>query len=524
MPALHRRARLPNPDVVLSAGVLHGIERECLRVNPVGDLALTPHPGALGNKLTHPLITTDYSESQLEFTTRAYPSIEEALQELKTATVFSLSRIGDELLWPMSMPARLPAEENLIPIAYYGESVQGKSKEIYRRGLAHRYGRRMQTISGVHYNFSLGQQFWKQYHREALRHAGATSEAQALRELVDDSYFHIIRNYTRRAYLIAYLFGASPAVDASFGPRLDPRLTRLDRHTLAAPFATSLRLSDVGYSNRKTPGLHVSVNSPREYLRDLCHAITTPFPAYAAFRDRPGEMLNDHILQNENEYYAPIRPKQTPHYPERALDALTLRGVQYVEVRTLDLDPWACAGLCPERMAFLQMMLLHALFTDSPPLNDAERRQISSRLLRVCWEGRRPGLKVPTENGPVAFSEDGLQYCEELQPVADRLDRELGGALYRMALQNQTEKFRRPEQTPSGRMIAELENNPSWIHYGLERARTLRGALLAESISPAQIADLESMAQQSHRDAESLEEKARLNPSVVEAATPGACR
>ena len=126
-------------------GIRRGIEKESLRTQPSGALALTPHPAPLGSALTHPHITTDFSESQLELITGVHAGVEACLEELTQVHQFVYRTLGDEMLWVGSMPCGLPTDET-IPIGVYGSSNVGRAKSIYRMGLGHRYGRRMQTI------------------------------------------------------------------------------------------------------------------------------------------------------------------------------------------------------------------------------------------------------------------------------------------------------------------------------------------------------------------------------------------
>lgn len=172
---------------------------------PTGSLALTPHPVALGAALTHPHITTDYSESQLELITGVHQSVEACLQELQQVhqyTLRSMAQVSEEMIWNSSMPCHLPTDET-IPLARYGSSHAGRSKSVYRMGLGHRYGRRMQTISGIHYNWSM---------------PGVSSE----------EYFALIRNFRRNAFVLLYLFGASPALGRCFVEGREHRLQPLD--------------------------------------------------------------------------------------------------------------------------------------------------------------------------------------------------------------------------------------------------------------------------------------------------------
>ncbi|MFZ3185316.1 MAG: glutamate--cysteine ligase, partial [Pseudomonas sp.] len=187
---------------------LHGIERECLRVDGAGQLALTPHPPALGSALTHAQITTDYSESLLEFITPAEPDAAQTLADLEQIHRAAYSQLGDELLWSPSMPCPLPSEEQ-IPIARYGSSNIGKLKYVYRQGLALRYGKSMQCIAGIHYNFSLPEAIWPLLQ-------SLDGDQQSARDYQSARYIGLIRNFRRYSWLLMYLFGASPALDAGF--------------------------------------------------------------------------------------------------------------------------------------------------------------------------------------------------------------------------------------------------------------------------------------------------------------------
>ena len=335
------------------ANLRRGVEKESLRVRPDGTLATTPHPAKLGSALTHPLVTTDFSESQLELITGVHPSPEACMNELTEIHQAVYRAIGDELLWAASMPCRLPADD-AIPIGQYGTSNVGRAKSVYRMGLSHRYGRRMQTISGIHYNFSLPQQ------------------------LSNDAYFGLIRNFRRQSWLLLYLFGASPAVCSSFVAGRAHQLERLSGDTLYMPYATSLRMGKLGYQSDAQSTLLVSYNNLDSYAASLHEAMTKPYPAYAALGIRDGDnyrQLADSMLQIENEFYGTIRPKRRIRPGERPLHALRERGVEYVEVRLMDLDPFFAVGIDAQTMRVLDMFLLHCLLQDSPPDTPQETRQ-----------------------------------------------------------------------------------------------------------------------------------------------------
>ncbi|MFO0490191.1 MAG: glutamate--cysteine ligase, partial [Curvibacter sp.] len=342
----------PSPPSALSPerllGIRRGIEKESLRALPDGVLALTPHPAALGSALTHPHITTDYSESQLELITGVHAGVQDCLDELTEVHQYThrtLREAGDEMLWVSSMPCGLPTDET-IPLGRYGSSNIGRAKSVYRMGLGHRYGRRMQTISGIHYNWSLP-------------------------GLDNQGYFALIRNFRRHAFLLLYLFGASPAVCGSFVEGRDHALQLLDGKTLYMPHGTSLRMGRLGYQSEAQASLAVSYNSLEGYAASLHDALTRPWPAYEALGVlNPGGdyiQLATSLLQIENEFYGTIRPKRTIFQGERPLHALRERGVEYVEVRLMDLDPFEPVGINAQTMRFLDVFLLHCLQTASPP-------------------------------------------------------------------------------------------------------------------------------------------------------------
>src|SRR6266705_3158582 len=226
------------------------------------------------------------------------------------------------------MPCGLPTDET-IPIGRYGSSNVGRAKSAYRMGLSHRYGRRMQTISGIHYNFSLPEQ------------------------VSNDEYFGLIRNFRRHSWLLLYLFGASPAVCSTFVAGTEHGLDRLSNDSLYLPYATSLRMGRLGYQSDAQSSLKVSYNNLESYAASLQDALTRPYPEYERIGIRDGDnyrQLATSLLQIENEFYGTIRPKRVIRPGERALHALRDRGVEYVEVRLMDLDPFHAVGIATGTM------------------------------------------------------------------------------------------------------------------------------------------------------------------------------
>ncbi|ERI52517.1 glutamate--cysteine ligase, partial [Pseudomonas sp. EGD-AK9] len=422
---------------------LHGIERECLRIDQDGQLALTPHPQGLGSALTHAQITTDYSESLLEFITGTATDPAATLDELERIHRFAYAKLGDELLWSPSMPCALPDEET-IPIARYGSSNIGRLKYVYRKGLALRYGKTMQCIAGIHYNFSLPEGLWQLQQQ-------AEGDTQSARDYQSARYIALIRNFRRYSWLLMYLFGASPALDKGFMRGRPHQLQELDASTLYLPHATSLRMSDLGYQSSAQSGLTPCYNDLASYTDSLRLAVATPYPAYVeAGIKRDGEwlQLNTNILQIENEYYSSIRPKRVTRSGERPIQALMSRGVQYVEVRCLDINPFLPLGIDLSESRFIDAFLLFCALADSPLLEGGECRSCTDNFLKVVKEGRRPGLHLQRDGRPVELKTWALELIEQIRPLAELLDRSQGGAAHGKALAAQQAKVEDADLTP----------------------------------------------------------------------------
>jgi glutamate--cysteine ligase len=442
-----------------------GIEKESLRATPDGALARTPHPAALGAALTHPHITTDFSEAQLELITGVHASPEACLAELTEIHQFVYRNIGDEILWCASMPCGLPAEDR-IPIGQYGRSNSGRLKTVYRIGLAHRYGRRMQTISGIHYNFSM---------------PGVSSAG----------YFALIRNFRRYSWLPIYLFGASPAVCSSFVEGRTHELEQLAPGTMYLPYATSLRMGRLGYQSDAQASLAVSYNSLASYAASLHEALTRPYPAYEAIGVRDGDdyrQLSTSLLQIENEFYSTIRAKRRTRRGERPLHALRERGVEYVEVRLMDLDPFAPVGITAATMRFLDVFLLHCLLSDSPPDTPQELGAIARNKLCAAQRGREAGLALVRGAQEVGLVEWGRQLLAECEPIAAALDAAHGGAGYRDALTAAGAALGDPESLPSARVLRAMarDHDNSYVRFvlalSLAHRKALRGLPLPRAV------------------------------------------
>ncbi|MBS0291896.1 MAG: glutamate--cysteine ligase [Proteobacteria bacterium] len=477
------------------AGMRRGIEKEGLRVLPEGGLALTPHPQALGSALTHPSITTDYSESQIELITGAHPSVQGCLDELTQIHQYVLRTLrdaGGEMLWVSSMPCGLPTDET-IPIGRYGNSHIGRAKSIYRMGLAHRYGRRMQTISGIHYNWSL---------------PGVTSE----------EYFALIRNFRRHAFVLLYLFGASPALCPCFVEGRAHSLQPLGDagQALYLPYATSLRMGRLGYQSDAQASISVSYNGLSGYADSLHEALTQPYPAYEAIgiRNIGGDynQLGTSLLQIENEFYGTIRPKRTVRRGERPLHALRERGVEYVEVRLMDLDPFESVGITAPTMRLLDLFLLHCLLTDSPPDTPAEIAECKHNQHQTAERGREPGLLLQRGGRPVPLSDWAAEVLAECVPIAVALDRAQGGQDYATALRQAEAVLADSAQAPSARVLAALRSlaDCSFERFSFAQSAQARDKLLALPWNTGQQAHYDALAARSLAEQKDIEAQDQL--------------
>ena len=503
---LSRRLALLDDDAhraLLGQG-LRGIERETLRVQPDGKLARTPHPASLGSALTHAQITTDYAEALLEFITPAENDIGITLHKLDAIHRFAYTRLGDEMLWSESMPCELPPEQE-IEIGYYGTSHIGMLKHVYRRGLALRYGKAMQCIAGIHYNYSLPEQMWELFSHDQ----GIVEERRCgMRDFQSESYIATIRNFRRYSWLLMYLFGASPALSKDFLRGREHNLETLSDDTLYLPYATSLRMSDLGYQNDAQSGLTPHENSLESYVRTLMDAVNRPYPPYAALgtmQDGEWVQLSTNVLQIENEYYSTIRPKRVIRTGERPVQALCKRGVQYIEVRCLDVDPFEPVGISIETGRFMDAFLLFCALDESPLIDEAESRIHARNFARTVKEGRKPGLTLTREGAEVALKDWADQLLERIAPVARLLDDQHNeGGVHAATMAAQQAKIDNPALTPSARVLEEIHALGSSAAFGLRQSE-LHAAYFRESpLLPAEEAMFVEMAD------DSLAEQARI--------------
>lgn len=430
-----------------------GIERETQRVTETGDLALTDHPEAFGNKLSNPCVTTDFAESQLELITQPLHSIEAMFKELGNIHDKVEDVIDEEYLWPMSMPPRLPSEE-LIPIAKYDQTPEGRASEQYRESLAERYGKKMQMISGLHVNFS--------FQAEFMQYLAAKLGREQLQEVQNDVYFALARNFLRYRWLLIYLYGASPLADESYDsvvyneldeveecfPHCSPKANDYEK------YATSLRVSRYGYSNAGKREISVSFDSLADHI--------------SSFK----ELLKSSI-NSEREFYSSIRLK--PHMLKGVgyLDALESKGVRYAEVRLVDLNPYDREGVSLRQLRSLHVFLLWCLFEESPPINDEECTLINENHHKVSLYGRQPGLQLTHyEQGQVDMTTWMEDIFRKLREVALMLDRAQNGTYYSEAIAAEYEKVHNIDKTLAAQIINDMnEHEESFIAHGMRLAK-----------------------------------------------------
>ena len=486
----------------LLGGGRKGLEKESLRISANGAIALTPHPHAWGAALTHPCITTDYSEALAEFITPAFTDCRDTVRFLDDVHRFAYQHLAnDEVLWAASMPCAV-ADDSAIALADYGSSNIGRLKHTYRVGLDYRYGRRMQAIAGVHFNYSFPTEFWPAFQKDEA-HRGA------LQDFINDRYFALIRNFKRFGWMVPLLFGNSPAVCKSFLAGRTTRFHQMQRGTFYLPYATSLRMSDIGYKNKNQSALLVSHDNLASYVADLRRALKLPYPEYEAIGTHDGDkiiQLTTSVLQIENEYYSYIRPKRTTVPGERPSDALEKRGVEYVEVRALDVNCLEPTGVAIEQLYFTEVFLLFCLLEESPNLTADELHEIEYNELTVALRGRTPGLELVRNGARVLLRDWSLEICARMRALAAHLDAHQDSTVHQDAVARQVEALNDPELLPSARVLAALRESQGEFHsYTRQLSLQHRANFRARPPSAQASREFESLANASHAEQARLE-------------------
>jgi glutamate--cysteine ligase len=490
------------PGLAALAAIAHGVEKESLRIDPQGQLAQSLHPAGLGSALTHACITTDFSEALMEFITPVFSNPQDSVRFLSDVHTYTFRQLPrEELLWTSSMPCVIP-DNDKIPLAFYGSSNTAQLKTLYRKGLGYRYGRTMQTIAGIHYNFSLSDAFWQLLQEQQ-------GNTEAFEDFRTAQYFALIRNFRRYSWLLLYLFGASPALCKSF-VRNNPnhRLDTFDDASLYLPYATSLRMGDLGYTSVAQAGLAISYNSLQEYADGLTKAIHTPYVPYASFTTADGSpaQVNSNILQMEAEFYSTIRPKRIPAAGERPVQALRRQGVEYIEVRCLDLNPFLPVGIDEETMRFLNGFLVYCVLQPSAAASLTDHVEIQDNHNAVVRRGREPGLQLQNNGKRVTLTEWATSILQDVGLIADLLDRANASTAHRSANNAQLAKVRDSSLTPSARVLERMrELKTSYFRFAMNQSLANSDYFRGLQLPAAKLEEFEQMSLSSDQKRAAIE-------------------
>tara|TARA_B100000123_G_scaffold269817_1_gene246606 strand:- start:6 stop:1556 length:1551 start_codon:yes stop_codon:yes gene_type:complete len=447
-----------------------GIEKENLRSKNCS-ISLEDHPKAYGSSLTNPRITTDFSEALIELVTSPNKDLNNCLKELENIVYFCLKNTDDDF-WPASIPMSIE-DESAIPIAEYGHSNSGKLKKLYRIGLSHRYGSMMQTVSGIHYNFSFDDRLFEEW---------AKNEGGSLREFKDKKYLSLVRNFRRNAWLITYLFGCSPIVPKAFAKGREHSLKELNANDLYLENATCLRMGELGYISKSQDNLNIAYNNLEEYLADLKKALTTDHPRYKTLGTKVGDeyiQLNTAIIQIENEYYSSIRPKRLVGSGERPINALRENGIEYVEIRALDNNIYDPFGISDETAIFLESFLFYCLLCEDQPCDADEIIKIQNNWGKVVLSGRDENTELQFKEGSAPLKERAIEILDAMTNFEDRIG-DLGYRnIYKKSLESQRLKISDSNMTPSGKLLQDItESGLSWDEYTDQIAKSHKEEIL----------------------------------------------
>ena len=414
-----------------------GIEVEGLRVTHNGKLSLRPHPSIFGNKLTNPYITTDFSESQVEIITPTFESIDEAFDFFSfMSDLVNVSLDKDEYLWFQSLPCILPKSSD-IPIARYEGDEKAQESMDYRKGLAKKYGLRKQLISGIHFNFSFSEDFIQKLYDNSC-------SGKSFKDFKDNLYLKVTRNYLRHLWLIVYLTGASVACHNTFNHECVQLMDRQGKSgSLYTSTGCSLRNSSFGYKNLKK--LYPSYNSVREFTDDV------------------QSYIDEGILSEAKELYTQIRLK--PKNPPDLLNSLNEDGVRYIEVRTLDINPFYKCGLIKKDMEFIHLLLVYCLLKDESDYVNWQKESLINEE-RVAVSAFDPDMRLLKDGEETTINEWGLEIIDRMRVVLEEFDIDCDGILDNMA-----DKIRNPSITYAGQIVKLVEEK-GFIRAQMRLARS----------------------------------------------------
>ena len=451
-------------DINLENSISRGIEKESLRVSKNNTISTTDHPTSLGSALTNKYITTDFSEALLELITPTHSSVEDVLKNLGEICKFVVEETP-ETIWPSSIPCKIESDDS-IRLADYGTSNSGLLKTLYRSGLSYRYGSMMQTVSGIHYNFSFSDAFFENLRGE-----------EDLQTFKNKSYLSLIRNFRRNAWMILYLFGSSPVVPKTFITNRKNFLQELNEEDLFLEYATCLRMSELGYMSKAQDNLYIAYNNIDEYLKDLKNALTKEHKRYGevgVIKEGKRIQINTSIIQIENEYYSSIRPKRVTPAGERPINVLRNEGIDYVEIRALDNNTYLPSGIDEDTSYFLEAYLIGCFFGEDRKSTQDEIKELLVNWENVVKEGRNPDLKLLKNKEKIAVKDAGMKVIDSLRDTFEQMPPEMSNYVEKVmkSLDKQEEKLNDASLTPSGLIVDHLKNgNKTWEELNLELAK-----------------------------------------------------
>ena len=470
--------------------ILRGIERESLRVDHKGRISQKNHPENLGSSLTSKDITTDFAEALIEFVTPTFESAEALHEHLNLLHRFLYTEMDKEILWNFSMPCSFQNEQE-IRIAEYGESNSGMLKHIYRKGLRLRYGSIMQCVSGIHYNFSISHGSWKSLNKNLNQ------------DFVNERYLGAIRNIKRNFWFLLERLGASPIANESY---LYGREHTLDKHNeddLFLPNATSLRMSEVGYQSSIQDSLEISYNNLNEFVDAIVRGIKTPVKDFEdiGLFDTNGiaQQISTGILQIENELYDIVRPKRAGPSGSRPATLLKEAGIEYLELRGIDVNPFIPEGIDANKMKLLDIYIIHSLISESPFISRDEIEEIKVNQRVMVRNGRAKDVRLIRNGVLVPLSEIRNIYLDELEQTAKALEEYSEG--YLSAFNSEMSL----DLLPSEKIMQEVElSNLSFQDYGLEHSKKIAQSFFLNE--DQDFSALINAAQNSLKDLKNLQE------------------
>ena len=423
-----RLAELKDKGFFENIEISRGIEKESLRVTKNAQLSQSNHPKGLGSPLTNKFITTDFSEALIELVTPTFNSVDEVYEFLLDLHIFAANAMeSDEVLWSNSMPCFI-GDESEIRVAEYGSSNIGKLKNIYRKGLRVRYGSIMQCVAGIHYNFSIDDSSLKLFAKDLNK------------ETKSDIYLGLIRNFKRNFWFLLYFFGASPIFDKSFVSGRNHSIKNKTKSDLYNEYATSLRMSEVGYQSYHQKALDIKYNSLSSFIESLKKGI---FAEYEAFKglglydeNNERQQISSGILQIENELYDSIRPKRKGASETRPIELLSAKGIEYVEIRGIDLSPNTLTGISKSEMRLLDVFLIHCLITESESVSQSEYDEMNKNYEIAIYSGADldqklsfNGLESSIRNRVSNISEELLMIAKELNSADPEFEKSVSSCL-----------------------------------------------------------------------------------------------